>query len=83
MYVHTVQRGILWDCMYIKTYLDLLSHLPIPYGHFYMCGLNPQLCCYLLKIVSMLSLQSFGLPLNPQGLASTGDLWLASWQLTH
>lgn len=32
---------------------------------------------------SMLSLQSSGFPVNPQGLASAGDLWLASGQLTH
>lgn len=31
----------------------------------------------------MLSLQSSGFPVNPWGLASAGDLWLASGQLTH
>lgn len=58
------------------------NHLPLC-GHYFMWRLNPQLCYYLLRILHMLFRQSTGFPTNPAGLASAGDLWVASGQLTH
>lgn len=69
------QRGVLSDCMGSKSYLCML-------------------CCHILTSASPLWTfpcidltprppQSFGFPVNPQDLTSTGDLWLVSGQLTY
>lgn len=56
-----ITQGYIWVFSWNSDCLSIL------YWCFFMLGLNPQLCCYLLRILTMLSLQSTWFPVNPLG----------------